>query len=68
MEAFCLFLSFDTDLRGKRRRAGQRDSFTTVSTCLGAAGQILRLVFDPLARPNEGMGNSPVSVRVETVR
>jgi len=41
---------------------------TTVSTCLGAAGQIKRLVFDPLVHPNEGMGNFPVSVRVETVR
>ncbi len=40
---------------------------TTVSTCLGAAGQIKRLVFDPLSHPNEGMGNSPVPVRVETV-
>ncbi|MBQ2512404.1 MAG: hypothetical protein II534_03555, partial [Clostridia bacterium] len=40
---------------------------TTVSTCLGAAGQIKRLVFDPLVHPNEGMGNFPVSVRVETV-
>ena len=40
---------------------------TTVSICLGAAGQIKRLVFDPLVHPNEGMGNSPVPVRVETV-
>ena len=26
------------------------------------------LVFDPLVRPDEEMGNSPVSIRVETVR
>ena len=30
----------------------------THSTCLGAAGQIKRLVFDPPVHPNEGMGNS----------
>ncbi|MBR0123534.1 MAG: hypothetical protein IJM12_06805 [Bacteroidales bacterium] len=29
----------------------------TVSTCLGAAGQIKRLVFDTLTCPNEEMGN-----------
>ena len=39
----------------------------TASTCLGAAGQIKRLVFDPPVHPNEGMGNFPVSVEVETV-
>jgi hypothetical protein len=39
----------------------------TVSTWLGAAGQIKPLVFDPLVHPNEGMGNFPGLVRVETV-
>ena len=37
------------------------------SQCLGAAGQIKRLVFAPRVHPNEGMGNSSGLVRVETV-
>ena len=43
----------------------QRGFISTRS--LGAAGQIKRLVFDPLVHPNEGMGNTPELVRVETV-
>ena len=34
-------------------------SFTMDSICLGAAGQIKRLVFDPLVHPNEETGNFP---------
>ena len=44
------------------------DIILVPTSCLGAAGQIKRLVFDPLVHPNEGMGNLPVLVRVETVR
>ncbi len=42
------------------------DNETTVSTCLGTAGSIKLLVFDPLIHYDEGMA-IPRQVRVETV-